>query len=370
MNPYEDMKSLLCAPCAVKADGTVLSADGRRQEWTGVKKVQGDMALRWDGRVLTYDRHQERFEAISKWRKVKDIACCGELEGALLENGDLVWLRSRIGQLTHGSRAAGWTDVERLFITRDMYETDVCYGEYAVGLRADGTVRAVFLGGSIDNSRGIESMFAGVGRVERISEDCRALMTDGTVWEFTTRHPSRKSACPFPGFDRTEDGCVLLEDGTVQVPPDWYPGAEKWRQIVCISGCFLPIETGRHVLMALRKDGQVLMAERYGNVPADTSDWKLFGHPDTFAWEREKAALACISEGEGLDLREQLERELTERMELVKEQTVTESVLEDTRKKLARTKGPFSAGKRQQLEREIHILESRLRELEEKLAAR
>lgn len=368
MNAYEDMKILLCAPYAVKADGTVLSVGGRSQSWSGVKKVCGDMALRWDGRVLTHDLHEERAAAIAKWRKVKDIACCGEIEGALLEDGDLVWIRSRIGQLAYGSREAGWTDVDTLFITRDMYDMNCCYGEYAVGLRGDGTVRVAFLGGGVDRSREIESMLNGVGRVRRISEDCRALMTDGTVWDFSTRHAGSKSNCPFPGPDRTEDGCVLLEDGRVQVPPEWYPGAEEWRQIVCISGCFLPIETGRHILMALRKDGQVLIAERYGNVPVSTSDWKLFDHPDTFAWEREKAALACISEGEGLDLREQLEQELTERLELIRETTQIEASLAEKKTALARTRGPFSASKRTGLERDIRILENRLRELNEKLA--
>lgn len=370
MNAYEDMKILLCAPYAVKADGTVLSVSNRRQEWTGVKKVCGDMALRWDGRVLTDDRYEERAAAIAKWRKVKDIACCGEIEGALLEDGSLVWIRSRIGQLTYGSHEAGWTDVERLFITRDIYDMNVCYGEYAVGLREDGTARVAYLGGGGDNSRGIESMLNGVGRVERISEDCRALMKDGKVWDFSTRHGGDKSTCPFPGYDRTEDGCVLLEDGTVQVPLGWYPGAESWRSIVCISGCFLPIETGRHILMGLRKDGQVLLAERYGNAPVNTADWKLFDHPDTFAWEREKAALACISEGEGLDLREQLEQELTERMELIRETTQIEASLEEKKAALARAKGPFSASKREGLERDIRILENRLNELNQKLLKR
>ena len=359
MNVYEDPRGLLSAPYAVKADGTVLSAGDREQSWTGVKTVCGRLALRWDGRVLTDEEQGERAEAVAQWRGVREVACCGGIECALLAGGELVWLHRGIGQLRYGHRSDGWTDVTRLFVTADPCGSGN-YADYAVGIREDGSARVAYLGGSTDRSRELEGQLKDIGPIDRLSEDCRVQSGDGRVWDLSTRGKNNPCTDPIPGYDRTADGCLLLEDGRVQVPPGQYPGAEQWRQILCVSGCFLPIETGRHLLMALRRDGRVLLAERYGHVPADTSEWKLFDHPDTFAWEREKTALACISEGESLDLRERLEWELEESLERIRRETLAAAALQQARETLARTRGPFSGKKREKLQREIARLEEEL----------
>lgn len=363
MDRYDEMRTLLCAPYAVQAGGTVLSAAGETLPWQGVKKVCGRLALRWDGRVLTDDRHEERAGAVAQWRKVKDVACRGEIEGALLENGDLVWIRSRPGQLSYGSRQTDWTDVDALFITLDPYDERRSYADYAVGLRADGSARVACLGGGEDRSRDIEALLNSLGGVERVSGDCRAMAADGTVRDFSTRNMGKLSREPIPGYDRTEDGCVLQADGTVRVPEGQYPGAEEWRSILCISGCFLPIETGRHILMALGKDGRVRVAERYGNVPADTSEWKLFNHPDTFNWEREVARSFCIMEGEELDICEESRRRLEKMQALTRDKVYAEAALAEAQAALAGARGIFSRKKRARLEAEIAGLVQRLDEI-------
>lgn len=368
MEMRKEMRTLLCAPFAVKADGTVFSADGTENSWTGVRKVCGRLALRWDGRVLTDGRHVQRAEAVTKWRRVKDIAVCGDIEGALLEDGSLVWIRGGLSGLCYGSRCDGWTDVEELFLTGDPYNHERSYADYGVGLRADGSVRVAYLGGSEDRSREIEGLLNTLGGVQAISGDCRALAADGIIHDFSTRNMGKVSREPFSGPDRTEDGCVLLDNGTVQVPEGQYPGVEEWRNVVCISGCFLPIETGRHILMALRKDGQVLIAERYGNAPVSTSDWKLFDHPDTFLWEREKTRSFCIMEGEELDICEEHERQLSRMQALTRDRVYAEAALAEAQGALAGARGPFSRKKRERLEGEIARLVHRLDEIGKELS--
>lgn len=368
MDGMQEMRRLLCAPYAVRADGTVLSADGTENSWTGVKKVCGRLALRWDGRVLTDERHIQRAEAVAKWRQVKDIAVCGDMEGALLEDGRLVWIRSGLSNLTYGSRSDGWTDVEELFLAADPYNHERSYADYGVGLRADGSVRVAYLGGSVDRSREIEGLLNTLGGIEAISGDCRALAADGSVWNFGTKGMGKRSDAPIPGFNRTEDGCVLLDSGTVQVPEGQYPGVEEWRNVVCISGCFLPVEIGRHILMGLRKDGRVLLAERYGHVTADVSDWKLFDHPDTFLWEREKARSFCIMEGEELDICEEHERQLSRMQALTRDRVCAEAALAEAQVALAGARGPFSRKKRERLEGEIARLVHRLEEIGKELS--
>lgn len=377
MEVYEIARSLLCAPYAVKADGAVLSADGKETDWTGVKKVSGRLALRWDGRVLTDGWWPERVDAIAEWRNVKDVCSCRSFEGGLLENGDLTWVNvGSIGQLRYGHKAADWTDVERLVITRDPYDHQQSYADYAVGFRADGTVRVAYMGGGEDRSREIEGLLNSIGGVKKISEDCRALSAEGKIYDFGTRRMGKVEKGVFADFDLPAkdgavmgcDGCVLLESGTVQVPEGTYEAAHgpEWHDILTLSAAFLPIETGRHILMALRKDGRVLLAERYGNEPADTSDWKIFDSLDTLPGEREAEQERCIAEGLRLD-REEEQAQTKALKQLVEERLYTKQALERLKKELDETHGLFSGGRRKKLEEDIAFQEQRLSELETEL---
>ena len=49
MDRYDEMRTLLCAPYAVQAGGTVLSAAGETLPWQGVKKVCGGPELSLNG---------------------------------------------------------------------------------------------------------------------------------------------------------------------------------------------------------------------------------------------------------------------------------------------------------------------------------
>ena len=378
METYEMVRGLLCAPYAVKADGTVFSADGKGADWTGVKKVAGKLALRWDGRVLSDGWWQERAEAIARWRNVKDVSDCYPIEGALLENGDLTWVsHGRIGHLRYGYGSPGWTDVDAFVITRDPYDEERSYADYAVGFRADGTVRVAYMGGGEDRSREIEEQLNSIGGVKKISADCRALAFNGKIYDFGTRNMGKAAKGVFADFDVPVkdgavtgcDGCVLLESGIVQVPEGTYGAAlgPEWHDILSISAAFLPIETGRHILMALRKDGRVLLAERYGNEPADTSDWKLFDSLDTLPAKRETARERCVEEGLRLDREEEEKVRTRELKRLTEERLYAKQALEQMKKELAQTHGLFSGGKRKKLEEDIAVQEKRLTELEEEL---
>lgn len=367
----EIARGLLCAPYAVKADGFVFSAEGNAVEWTGVKKVVGKLALRWDGRVLTDGWWEERVKAISQWRKVKDISECYPVEGALLENGDLTWInQGSIGQLSYGHRSAGWTDVERLVITRDA-----CSTLYAVGFRADGSVGVAYMGGYEDRSREIEEFLSGLGGIKKISKDCRVLTEAGTVYDFSVPQKTRKEKGSFTDFDlpasdgavMAGDGCVLLADGTVRVPEGAYckAASPEWHDIIAISTTFLPIETGRHILMALRKDGQVLLAERYGQEPVCTAERRLFESLDTLSDEWEAAKERCIAEGIRLDREEEKKALAMTVKRLAEERLCTKQALERMKKELAGTRGLFSGGRRQKLAEDIASQEKRLAELEE-----
>ena len=375
MGVRETARELLCAPYAIRADGTVFSADGGDLGWTGVKKISGDLALRWDGRVLTRGRWEQRTEAIARWRDVKDVCACGPIEAALLESGELTWVRSdTVGHLTYGHCDLGWTDVERFFVIRDPYDREKSYADYAVGFRADGTVRAAFLDGGDDRSREIEGVLNALGGIKKLSLDCRVLTETGAVVCFATRNGGKTEKGVFADFDHpaedgavmAAEGCVLLEDGTVRLPEEEYPTASspQWRDILAISGCYLPVETGRHVLMALRADGQVLMAEKYGHELADASGWKLFDTLDTLPQELDRAKARCLAEGERLDAREAESTRLGEVKRLTEERLYVKLALERQQKELARTKGLFSGGKRKALEEEITSLQSRLTQLD------
>ena len=376
MDVYEIARSLLSAPYAVKADGTVLSATGKETGWTGVKKVDGRLALRWDGRVLTDDWWQERVTSIAEWRNVKDVCSCRSFEGGLLENGDLTWVNvGSIGQLRYGHKAAGWTDVERLAITRDPYDPERSYADYAVGFRADGTMRVAYMGGGEDRSREIEELLNSIGGVKKISEDCRALGSNGKIYDFGTRNMGKVEKGTFVDFDVPAkggaimgcDGCVLLESGTVQVPEGTYEAAHgpEWYDILAISAAFLPIETGRHILLALRKDGQVLLAERYGQEPVSAAEWKLFDGLDTLPVEWEAAKERCVAEGVRLDREEEDGAFMTAVKKLAEDRLWAKQALEEMKKELAQTRGLFSGGRRKALEEDIARQEKRLAELEE-----
>lgn len=365
----EIARGLLSAPYAVKADGFVFSAEGTATEWTGVKKVVGKLALRWDGRVLTDGWWEERVKAITGWRRVKDISECYPVEGALLENGDLTWInQGSIGGLSYGHKSAGWTDVDRFVVTRDTYST-----LYAVGFRADGTVRVAYMGGSEDRSREIGEFLNSLDGIKKISGDCRVLASDGTIRDFGTRNMGKVEKGSFADFDVPEkggaimgcDGCILLDNGSVQVPEGQYPGAETWCDILAISTTFLPVETGRHILMALRKDGQVLLAERHGKEPVYTTEWKLFERLDTLPDEWGAAKERCIAEGIRLDEEEKNRALVMAVKRLAEERVYTELALERMRAELAGARGLFSGGRRKKLEEDIAAQERRLAELEE-----
>jgi len=377
MDRYELARTLLCGSYALRADGTVLSAEGGETGWTGVKKLCGSLALRWDGRVLCGGRWAERSDAIGKWRKVKDISCCGPIEAALLESGELTWLRwKQPGHLVYGHCDPQWTDVERFVVTCDPYSEEQSYADYAVGFRADGTARVAYLGGGENRSREIEELLHAVGAVQ-VDGKCRALSADGKIHHFGTRNMGKTEKGVFADFDLPAaagavmvcDNCLLLKDGTVRTPEGLYTdtAGEEWRDILAISTDFLPVETGRHILLALRKDGRVLLAERYGHVTADTSEWKLFDSLDTLEEEREAAKERCLAEGFVLDRQEAEQARKKQVERLLRDRDAYRAALERLKQELAQTRGPFAGGRRKKLEQEIAECEQRLKELEEQL---
>ncbi len=373
MDNMELARGLLSGQYAIRSDGVVLSSSGDC-DWTGVKKICGDFALRWDGRVLCKKRAGWRHddEDVVSWRGIRDLVVLDDCIVASREDGSL---QVELNYYTHMTNqevfAVCWPGVQQLTITKNLSTWKGLRENYLIGLWPDGRAEVLNMGNTTSHSSEISKMLADFGPVKKVSGDYRALSFDGRVLDFTPGKGGSIAKGRFTDFDIPADGnivmrsgdCVLKTNGTVLVPEDRYNAAAEWRDIIAISnysysGILLGLESGGGVKLAAKFD--------YDRdcLQVDASDWKLFGSLDTLADELEQTRLRTIEEGKLLDV-EDAEKALAEKIaKLHSRRKEALGDIEWGKKELLAANGIFKRKRRKDMLAYLLRAEDRFREAE------